>query len=68
MASSVLRKIALYEQQNRVAAAIILADVERYGGKRSCAVTWARAFLARVERERRREVDGSSNKSLCAQR
>lgn len=31
-----------YEEQNRKAAAVILEDLDRYGGEESLAVRWAR--------------------------
>lgn len=52
MANRSLRMLAQYDAQNRESAEIILADVEKYGGETSGAVRWARAFLARLERER----------------
>ena len=35
-----------YASQNRASAAIILADVARYGGPESVLVTWARTVTA----------------------
>jgi hypothetical protein len=39
-----------FESQNRLAAELILRDVDRSGGERSLAVRWARAVLQRVAR------------------
>jgi hypothetical protein len=41
-----LIKQLTYDQQNTEAAAIILADVAKYGGEGSLTVWWARAFQA----------------------
>jgi hypothetical protein len=38
-------KQGMYDAGNRTAAAIILADVERYGGEESLMVRWARAVM-----------------------
>ena len=34
-------------ERNRIAAAVILGDVEKHGGEQSGLVRWARAFTAR---------------------
>jgi hypothetical protein len=45
-----------YDAGNRIAAEIILAAVEKFGGEESCMVIWARAFLARYRRDRQAEA------------
>lgn len=44
-------RVAAWDRENRLAAQIILADIERFGGEGSASVRWARAFRARVESE-----------------
>ena len=38
-----------YEEQNREAAEIILADVEKYGGSKGSMAHWARVLIARKD-------------------
>ena len=40
------KRIARWSADNEAAAAIILGNVERYGGEGSLMVRWARAILA----------------------
>ena len=40
-----------HQQQNELAARLILLAIAHYGGEGSLAVIWARAYLARVERD-----------------
>ena len=40
------QRIARWSADNRTAAAIILANPQRYGGEGSLMVRWARAILA----------------------
>lgn len=37
-----------HDEANRIAASVILADVEKYGGEQSALVRWSRAFRART--------------------
>lgn len=39
-----IARIEGYEKDNREAAAIILADIKKYGGEGSLAVRWARTI------------------------
>lgn len=40
-------RIEGYDRDNREAAAIILADIKKYGGEGSLAVRWARTIQAK---------------------
>jgi hypothetical protein len=42
-----LRKLEAYEAANRECAAIILADVAKYGGEGALLVQWARTIVQR---------------------
>ena len=42
-------RIEGYDRDNREAAAIILADIKKYGGEGSLAVRWARTIQAKPE-------------------
>ena len=41
----------IHQDQNRQAAAVILADPEKYGGEQAGVVRWARSVMARKEAE-----------------
>jgi hypothetical protein len=46
--ANLLRKIEIqdrFERENRIAARIILSDIERYGGNGSLMVEWAYAVV-----------------------
>ena len=45
MANNGSRARAGYDAANRESAAIVLADIERYGGEESLLVRWARLVL-----------------------
>jgi len=45
-----------FDRQNLESARIILADIERNGGKDSLAVRWALAVVQRLTVERQREA------------
>lgn len=42
-----------FEQSNRIAARIILADPDKFGGPGSGCVLWAQTFTQRMAREER---------------
>jgi hypothetical protein len=47
--TSLLAQQRAFDRQNALAARIILADIERYGGGGSLAVGWARTWCERHE-------------------
>ncbi len=44
---TLLDRFEEYEKQNRAAAAIILGEIDRYGGEDSLMVRWARLVTSR---------------------
>jgi hypothetical protein len=53
MSNTTGRKSDRFDQANREAAHVILADVARYGGPESLMVRWARAVIDRAARSAR---------------
>jgi len=43
-----MARLPSYDQQNRIAAEIILADPQRYGGAEAFPCVWATLVLARL--------------------
>jgi len=51
-----LAKRRSFDEGNDIAAAVILADTDRFGGEDSVMVQWARLYIARKERDERSQA------------